>query len=1377
MSETNYGVNLVENGSFEDVSYSRGHGHRFGHDRFGGRHGNNAELSGWQTSSGPGPDIERGNPWTPAADGNRYIELDGSGGRNTNSSIFQDIPTGGAGTFELSFSYAAPPFSHASSNGIEVIWNGEVIDTITASGGWGTDWQTFTYELEGAGDVTRLEFRAVGRDDGRGGLLDDISVVGVEPPELFTDAAETVVLADDDPDYGSGEAYDAKGGDDVVVGGDLDDEIFGNAGNDTLSGGAGDDVLIGGSEEKTFIEVEQTVEHDLSGLTETPSLGIDPAHFQLQNDHAVTMTFVGEEAGYRNTVGIYKIADDGSIYDVEIVFQDASDSRWYGTETGTAVDLDLSSGDNFGVFIVADGASRNNFNRMDDGHFEFRNADGSQATVDSDEPELVYVNDWGWTKSVRGDVYHSAATSTNTQLNGDDDIHVQSSSNGDGGLRLQFEDLPSDWSDNDFDDVVIDLSFAPVTETVLVSDADADALYGEDGDDELYGGYGRDTLDGGTGNDILDGGKGRDDLSGGDGDDLLHGGGGKDKLSGGAGDDDLRGNGGDDTLRGNGGDDKLRGGNGEDLLKGGGGDDLLIGGAGADVIDGGNGDDTVRADLEDIVGDVTDGGFGTDTLKITVETDELQDPAILQDLLDLSAFIANNADANSKSGPSHTFAALGLTVSNFEDIDITVIDSVTGEVVPGGLLTPEIVVSVGDVSGDEDTAIALDISAAVTNSPDLFDLSVTISGLPAGAVLSAGTDNLDGSWTVDADDLAGLALTPPADSAADFSIDVTATATSISSGQETASEAVAGAVVVDAVADAPSLVVGDITLVDSNAGDQVIDGTEGKDTLQGYGGNDTINGGDKGDTIIGDGSPTGPLVAALSISALLADTDGSETLSVRIEGLPAGVTLSAGAEDGPGAVMLTQAELDDLTITVPNGTASFSLEVTAVATETDADSGQVSTAIESAIALATVDISVDGDDILNGGKGADYIEGNGGNDLIAGDGGADEIYGGAGNDVIDAGAGNDIVDGGAGADTISGGGGNDILLGGDGNDLIEGDAGDDVLKGGAGDDVLNGNGGQDLLEGEGGDDQLIGGAQNDTLYGGAGDDIISGEGGQDVIFGGDGEDEIHGGAGADTIDGGDQNDMIYGEDGDDVIDGGALDDQIWGGLGKDELLGGAGNDRLFGGEDNDSLTGNEGNDYLRGEDGNDVIFGSIGNDLLFGDDGKDELYGEEGDDILVGGGGADVLFGGEGNDLLWGEGGSDTLYGGAGDDRLEGHAGADLLIGGSEVDFMTGKGGNDRFQFDLSAIGESGIGAGNRDVITDFKADAEDTIEFSGVTSFSFVGDETQAFAGGATASGRFNDSLKVLEIDSDGDQVADLEIELQGVDGADLDDSDFSVI
>ncbi len=362
-----------------------------------------------------------------AADGQRFIELDGRGRGDTNSAIYQDISTDSSATFVLSFSYAPPPHSRAASNGIEVIWNGQVIDTIAADGGRSVDWQTFTYELEDSGDLTRLEFRAIGRDDGRGGYLDNVSVVAQDPPPLFTGADDTVVLADDDPDYGSGEAYDALDGDDVVSGGDLDDSIFGNTGDDTLSGGAGDDVLIGGAEDQQLVERELVIEHDLGRLTKTPVPGIDPAHFQLADDHAVSLSFAGEEAKYRNTVGVYKIGPNGEITDVQIVFKDASESWWGGTDVGSSIDLDLVAGDNFGVFLIADGAKKNAFRRFDDGHFEFRDKDGSPATLDSGAPELVFVDDRGRTKDLKGDVYHSAAEGDHLALNKDDEIHVLSS--------------------------------------------------------------------------------------------------------------------------------------------------------------------------------------------------------------------------------------------------------------------------------------------------------------------------------------------------------------------------------------------------------------------------------------------------------------------------------------------------------------------------------------------------------------------------------------------------------------------------------------------------------------------------------------------------------------------------------------------------------------------------------------------------------------------------------------------------------------------------------------------------------------------------------------------------------------------------------------
>ncbi|WP_256124694.1 immunoglobulin-like domain-containing protein, partial [Pseudomonas yamanorum] len=61
-------------------------------------------------------------------------------------------------------------------------------------------------------------------------------------------------------------------------------------------------------------------------------------------------------------------------------------------------------------------------------------------------------------------------------------------------------------------------------------------------------------------------------------------------------------------------------------------------------------------------------------------------------------------------------------------------------------------------------------------------------------------------------------------------------------------------------------------------------------------------------------------------------------------------------------------------------------------------------------------------------------------------------------------------------------------------------------------------------------------------------------------------------------------------------------------------------------------------------------------------DGNDTLLGGAGDDILFGQGGNDYLDGGKGNDILLGGTGNDTLIGGPGNDILVGGAGADLFV-------------------------------------------------------------------------------------------------------------------
>ncbi|MEQ8829828.1 MAG: hypothetical protein RLW87_08470, partial [Alphaproteobacteria bacterium] len=213
-------------------------------------------------------------------------------------------------------------------------------------------------------------------------------------------------------------------------------------------------------------------------------------------------------------------------------------------------------------------------------------------------------------------------------------------------------------------------------------------------------------------------------------------------------------------------------------------------------------------------------------------------------------------------------------------------------------------------SGDEDSAIALSID--VTNVADGDSASVTISGIPAGAELSAGTVNDDGSVTLTVDQLDGLTITPPANSDADFTLTVAVTTTDADSG-DTATVTETLAVTVDAVADTPSLT------VDAASGSE--------------------------DSAI-----------ALDITSALTDQDGSETLSITITGIPEGATLSAGTVNEDGSVTLSVDQLDGLTITPPaNSDADFTLTV--AVTTTDADSGDTATVTETL--AVTVDAVAD----------------------------------------------------------------------------------------------------------------------------------------------------------------------------------------------------------------------------------------------------------------------------------------------------------------------------------------------------------------------------------------------------------------------------------
>jgi Ca2+-binding RTX toxin-like protein len=148
-------------------------------------------------------------------------------------------------------------------------------------------------------------------------------------------------------------------------------------------------------------------------------------------------------------------------------------------------------------------------------------------------------------------------------------------------------------------------------------------------------------------------------------------------------------------------------------------------------------------------------------------------------------------------------------------------------------------------------------------------------------------------------------------------------------------------------------------------------------------------------------------------------------------------------------------------------------------------------------------------------------------------------------------------------------------------------------------------------------------------------------------------------------------------------------------------------------------------------------------------------------EYLIGVAGAGMtLTGNELNNGIFGTSFADTINGGGGTDWLLGGAGADTLTGGTGID-----------TFILTSIGDSSVGAGNRDVITDF-LDGTDRIDLSGIDAIQISGDDNEAFSmiGAADFSGVAGQLRyvlvggdTVLQGDINGDSAADFEVLLTG--------------
>ncbi|WP_108723972.1 malectin domain-containing carbohydrate-binding protein [Hyphococcus luteus] len=160
-------------------------------------------------------------------------------------------------------------------------------------------------------------------------------------------------------------------------------------------------------------------------------------------------------------------------------------------------------------------------------------------------------------------------------------------------------------------------------------------------------------------------------------------------------------------------------------------------------------------------------------------------------------------------------------------------------------------ISISSPGGNENTAIALNIDAALTDMGGTEALEIQIDGPDTGWTLNNfRTDLGNGGYILDPEDLSGLTITPPADSGADIDLTVTARSTvpaSIDNSNDTAET--------------------------SDTFTVVVNGAPTGITLS----NNTIQEGIEGDT-----ATYGGVVGVLSS----ADPDGSDTFGYSIQGGP-----------------------------------------------------------------------------------------------------------------------------------------------------------------------------------------------------------------------------------------------------------------------------------------------------------------------------------------------------------------------------------------------------------------------------------------------------------------------------------------------------------
>lgn len=582
----------------------------------------------------------------------------------------QSVQTLEGSTYTLSFDVASNVSGGTLSGLVEVLWNGEVINSFDTNSG---DFQAHQISFTGNGGEGVLTFRAsesqnnngpVIYDDGPilsydrgvtiGGQEMDVRAVVAGQPYIYQIINGTMVAFDP-----ATESYSQLGADATVVvnslGFNQEDDLFygvavrngvdslGNAVSQTdivMLDAQGNSYRLGESPYRAWtgdfdnqgnlwsfhssmdrVSVIDVDQFDAEGNPVTTVYRFD---HDLVTDRVWDLAFDAEAQVFRGVVSASHEGGIAQLFTVDVSGVSEGGEPQFSTMdiSGTIIDGVYHEGAprvTFGAAVVdRDGTLYVGGNSGDHDMDDSTGSSGGiyRVDIDADTGVIVLVLVADAPRSYSNDgAFDPRAIDPFTSVDAGAVVLIDSPE-----LVLAPDAART------YDDVIDgnagqDTISGGIGEDTLVGSSRGDDLAGGAQDDEIYGGAGPDASstiishydENGLRYDQYGNLLPEDDdvLSGGDGNDLLRGSAGHDTLSGGTGDDTLAGGSGDDILAGGEGDDRLTGASQSDQLMGGDGADLLNGGSGDDTLDGGNGNDIL---LGASGNDQITGGYGNDNV-------------------------------------------------------------------------------------------------------------------------------------------------------------------------------------------------------------------------------------------------------------------------------------------------------------------------------------------------------------------------------------------------------------------------------------------------------------------------------------------------------------------------------------------------------------------------------------------------------------------------------------------------------------------------------------------------------------------------------------------------------------------------------------------